>query len=81
MAEKPKRKHKFIKAAVKHQGREKERAKESGRSTHEQMEHDKHSKDPSLKAAANLGLRMTGGDLSPHKGQRARYGKKIVRRG
>lgn len=57
----------FIQGAIKHKGRETERAHASGRSVHEQMEHDSHSKDPSLRSAANLGLRMTGGDLSPHK--------------
>ena len=57
----------FIQGAIKHKGRETERAHASGRSVHQQMEHDSHSKDPSLRSAANLGLRMTGGDLSPHK--------------
>lgn len=55
----------FIKGAIKHPGRETSRAKASGRSVHEQMEHDKGSKDPSLRGAANLGLRLTGGDLKP----------------
>ncbi len=57
----------FIKKAIKHPGRETERAQRTGRSVHEQMEHDKHSNDPSLRGAANLGLRLTGGDLKPHK--------------
>jgi hypothetical protein len=56
---------KFIGAAIKHPGRMKKLAKEHGRSTHDEMEHDKHSSDPSLRSAANLGLRLTGGDLSP----------------
>jgi hypothetical protein len=58
---------KFIQGAIKHKGRETQRAKAAGRSVHDQMEHDKHSNDPSLRGAANLGLRLTGGDLSPHR--------------
>lgn len=58
---------KFIQHAIHHPGRMKNLAEEHGVSTHEEMEHDKHSSDPSLRSAANLGLRMTGGDLSPHK--------------
>lgn len=58
----------FIKKAIRHPGRETSRAKASGRSVHAQMEHDKHSSNPSLRAAGNLGLRLTGGDL--HKGKR-----------
>lgn len=82
MAEKKPRKHKFIKGAIKHPGRETERAKEAGRSVHAQMEHDKHSKNKSLRSAANLGIRLTGGDLSPHKSKsRARYAAKSVHRG
>jgi hypothetical protein len=57
----------FIQKAVKHPGRMTELAKRHGISTHEEMVRDSHSKDPSLRSAANLGLRMTGGDLSPHK--------------
>jgi hypothetical protein len=60
----------FIKGAIHRPGRETERAHESGRSVHEQMEHDKHSSDPSLRSAANLGLRLTGGDLKPHRGRK-----------
>jgi hypothetical protein len=76
------RKHKFIKAAIKHPGRMKKLAAAHGRSVHEEMEHDKHSKDPSLRAAANLGLRLTGGDLSPHKNKaHDRYSAKTVSRG
>ena len=57
----------FIKGAVKHPGRERARAAASGRSVHAQMEHDSHSKDPSVRGAGALGLRLTGGDLSPRK--------------
>lgn len=80
MAEKKARTHKFIKSAIKHPGRETERAKESGRSVHEQMEHDSKSSNPSLRGAGNLGLRLTGGDLKPHKSARDRYKKQTVRR-
>lgn len=58
----------FIKSAIKRPGRMKRLAAENGRSVHAEMEHDKHSSDPSLRSAANLGLRLTGGDL--HKGHR-----------
>ena len=60
----------FIQKAVSRPGREIDRAKDAGRSVHQQMEHDLHSKNPSLRSAANLGLRLTGGDLKPHKGKR-----------
>lgn len=59
----------FIAKALKHPGRETRRAESSGRSVHAQMEHDKSSKDPSLRGAANMGLRLTGGDLRPKKGR------------
>ena len=49
----------WIAKAIKRPGRMTRRAKEHGRSTHEQMEKDKHSSDPSLRAAANLGLRLS----------------------
>lgn len=60
----------FIKDAVTRPGRMTRAAKRAGVSTHEYMESHKHSSDPSLRAAANLGLRLTGGDLSPHKRKR-----------
>ncbi len=50
---------KWISKAIRHPGREKERAREHGISTHEQMERDAHSKDPSLRAAGRLGLRLS----------------------
>lgn len=53
----------FIKKAIKHPGREKRRAAASGRSVHQQMEVDSHSKNKSVAAAGRLGLRLTGGDL------------------
>jgi hypothetical protein len=53
------KKKKWIQKAVKHPGREKERAKEHGVSTHEQMESDSHSSNKSLRAAGNLGLRLS----------------------
>lgn len=64
----------FIKGAIKHPGRMKRLAAEHGRSVHEEMEHDKHSSDPSLRSAANLGLRLTGGDLSHHNHRGHGYG-------
>jgi hypothetical protein len=48
----------FIKAAIKHPGREKRRAAKNGISVHQQLERDSHSKDPSLRGAGNLGLRL-----------------------
>ncbi len=75
-------KHKFIKGAIKHPGRMKNLAKEHGVSTHQEMENDKN-KPGGLGAAARLGLRLTGGDLSPHKrthSSRDRYGAKTVSR-
>jgi len=56
MADKPK---KWISKAIKRPGREKRRAAEHGISTHEQMERDSHSSNPSLRAAGNLGLRLS----------------------
>ena len=50
---------KWIAKAIKRPGRMTERAKRAGRSVHQQMEHDKHASDPSLRAAANLGLRLS----------------------
>lgn len=49
----------WIKGSIKHPGREKERAKEHGVSTHQQMETDSHSSDPSLRGAGKLGLRLS----------------------
>ena len=42
--------------AVKHSGRETERAKRNGVSVHEQLERDSHSSNPSLRGAGRLGL-------------------------
>ena len=56
----------FIKGAVKHPGRMQEGAKREGVSTHRYMEEHEGSKG-SLGAAARLGLRLTGGDLAPHR--------------
>jgi hypothetical protein len=53
----------FIKGAIKHPDRMTNLAKKHGVSVHAEMEHDKHSKNPSLRGAANLGLRLTKGDL------------------
>lgn len=56
MAKKPK---KWISGAIKHPGRETERAKQHGVSVHQQMVADSHSDNPSLRAAGNLGLRLS----------------------
>lgn len=54
-----KKKH-WIKSAIKHPGRETERAKRNGVSVHAQMEKDSHSSDPSVRGAGKLGLRLSG---------------------
>lgn len=54
----------FIKGAIKHPGREKRRAAAHGVSVHQQMVADSRSKNPSLRGAGKLGLRLTGGDLA-----------------
>lgn len=56
----------FINGAIKHPGRMKEGAAREGVSTHRYMEEHKASPG-SLGQAARLGLRMTGGDLSPRR--------------
>lgn len=56
----------FIKDAIKHPGRMQRGAARAGESTHAYMEEHKHDSG-SLGAAARFGLRLTGGDLSPHK--------------
>lgn len=54
----------WIKKAVKHEGIEKEKAARNGVSTHDQLETDSHSKNASVRARGNLGLRFQkGGDL------------------
>lgn len=61
----------FIKKAIKHPGREKARAAASGRSVHEQLVHDSHSKNASIRGAGQLGLRLTGSrPLSKNRGRR-----------
>lgn len=50
---------KWIQGAIKHPGKEKNRAKEHGVSTHQQMVADSHSDNPSLRGAGNLGLRLS----------------------
>ena len=58
----------WIKKAIKHPGIEKERAREHGISTHQQLEKDAHSSNPTLRARGNLGLRFQkGGDLHTDK--------------
>jgi hypothetical protein len=50
---------KFIARAIKHPGRETERAKRNGISVHEQEVRDSHSKNKSLRGAGELGLRLS----------------------
>lgn len=68
----------WISKAVRHPGRETERAKRNGISVHEQLERDSHSKDPSLRGAGNLGLRFEKGIGHKHKSagdrMKGRYG-------
>lgn len=80
MAEKKKKKH-WISGAIKHPGIEQKRAAEHGISTHEQLERDAHSDNPTLRGRGNLGLRFEGfhGGISGHKKSRedrmkGRYG-------
>lgn len=56
-ARKPK---KWIQGAVKHPGSETLRAKEHGRSLHEQEEVDSHSKNKHIRGKGLLGLRFAG---------------------
>jgi hypothetical protein len=57
----------FLKSAIKHPGRMKQGAAHAGMGLHEYMEKESHSSNPSLRAAANLGLRsQKGGDLHKH---------------
>ncbi len=59
---------KFIQKGIKHPGRMKKLAARHGVSLGEEISKDKHSKDPSLRAAANLGARFRSGEF--------RHGKK-----
>jgi hypothetical protein len=54
----------FIQSAIKNPGRMKRGAARAGMGLHEYEEKQSHSSDPSLRSAANLGLRFgKGGDL------------------
>lgn len=68
---------KWIKKAIKHPGRETERAEKHGVSVHEQMVSDSHSKDPSVRGAGNLGLRLSAMShgRSEDDRKKTRYGK------
>jgi hypothetical protein len=61
---------KFIQSGIRRPGRMKKLAKAHGVSVHQEMERDSHSPNKSLRSAANLGLRLTGGDLKPHRKKR-----------
>ena len=61
----------WISKAIKHPGIEKDRAKRNGISTHEQLEKDAHSTNPTLRGRGNLGLRFEKhGDLHSAKAAR-----------
>jgi len=61
-------KSKWISGAIKHAGIEKQRAKANGISTHQQLERDAKSSNPTLRGRGNLGLRFEkGGDLHAKK--------------
>lgn len=49
----------WISKAIKHPGRETERAKANGVTTHQQEVKDSHSKDKSVRGAGSLGLRLS----------------------
>jgi hypothetical protein len=67
-------KKRWIQSAVKHPGVEKKRAQEHGISTHEQLERDSHSSDPTLRGRGNLGLRFEkGGDLHRGKSEKPKH--------
>ena len=54
----------FLQSAIKRPGRMKNGAARSGMSLHAYEEKESHSSDPSMRSAANLGLRFgKGGDL------------------
>lgn len=54
----------FIGGAIKHPGIEKAKAAKNGVSTHQQLEKDSHSSNPSVRGRGLLGLRFQkGGDL------------------
>lgn len=58
----------FIQSAIKRPGRMKNGAARAGMSVHAYEEKQSHSSDPSLRAAATLGLRFgRGGDLHKKK--------------
>jgi hypothetical protein len=58
----------FLQGAIKNPGRMKRGAARAGLGLHEYEEKESHSSDPSLRSAANLGLRFgKGGDLHKKK--------------
>lgn len=62
----------WVQGAIKHPGIEKRRAAANGISTHEQLEHDANSSDPTLERRGNLGLRFERGFGKPHSKSRAK---------
>lgn len=66
------RKKKFLQKAVKRPGRMKRLAAKHGKSLGAEIATDKHSKDPSLRAAANLGARFRSGEFKKPKRKSAK---------
>ena len=59
-------------SVVKHPGVEKARARRNGVSTHQQLEKDAHSSNPTLRKRGALGLRFEGYGKSPIGKKRAK---------
>jgi hypothetical protein len=56
-------KDKWLGGAIKHFGIEKEKAAAAGISTHQQLEKDSHSSNPSVRGRGLLGLRFQKGEF------------------
>ena len=64
------------KSVIKHPGSETRRAKENGRSLHEQAEIDSHSPDKHIRGKGNFAIAAQSGKLSKAKKRDKRMGKK-----
>lgn len=69
------RKKKFLQKAVKRPGRMKRLAARHGVSLGKEIEKDKHSSDPSLRSAANLGARFRSGEFQKPKSKKKKSAK------
>lgn len=67
------------KSVIKHPGSETKRAKEHGRSLHEQAEIDSHSPDKHIRGKGTFALAAQSGKLSKAKKRDHRIGKKKAR--